>query len=72
MSDPFGTLTFEAASTVDRVAEELRADGVAALGLAADVTDRAAVEALRELRKSVKPDPDGLTIRDYIEMGRRH
>jgi antitoxin (DNA-binding transcriptional repressor) of toxin-antitoxin stability system len=33
---------------------------------------RAAVEAIRELRKSVKPDPDGLTIRDYIEMGRRY
>jgi prevent-host-death family protein len=32
---------------------------------------RAAVEAIRELRKSVRPDPDGLTVRDYIEMGRR-
>ena len=33
---------------------------------------RRAVEAIRELRKQVKPDPDGLTIRDYIEMGRRY
>lgn len=33
---------------------------------------RAAVEAIRALRKSVKPDPDGLTARDYIEMGRRY
>jgi prevent-host-death family protein len=33
---------------------------------------RAAVERIRELRKSVKPDPDGLTILDYIEMGRRY
>lgn len=33
---------------------------------------RAAVAAIRELRKSVKPDPGGLTIRDYIEMGRRY
>ncbi|HTV69214.1 MAG TPA: type II toxin-antitoxin system prevent-host-death family antitoxin [Rhizobiaceae bacterium] len=33
---------------------------------------REAVERIRELRKSVKPDPDGLTIRDYIEMGRRY
>lgn len=33
---------------------------------------RAAVDAIRELRKQVKPDPDGLTIRDYIEMGRRY
>jgi len=30
-----------------------------------------AVEWIREMRKQVKPDPDGLTIRDYIEMGRR-
>lgn len=33
---------------------------------------RAAVEAIRELRKSVRPDPDGLTVRDYIQMGRRY
>lgn len=32
---------------------------------------RAAAAAIRELRKSVKPDPDGLTVRDYVEMGRR-
>jgi len=33
---------------------------------------REAVQQIRELRKRVKPDPDGLTIRDYIEMGRRY
>ena len=33
---------------------------------------RAAVAAIRELRKQVKPDPEGLTIHDYIEMGRRY
>lgn len=33
---------------------------------------RAAAAAIRELRKSVKPDPDGLTVRDYVEMGRRY
>jgi prevent-host-death family protein len=33
---------------------------------------REAVERIRELRKSVKPDPEVLTIRDYIEMGRRY
>jgi prevent-host-death family protein len=33
---------------------------------------REAVAAIRELREQVKPDPDGLTIRDYIEMGRRY
>ena len=33
---------------------------------------RQAADGLRELRKHVKPDPAGLTIRDYIEMGRRY
>jgi prevent-host-death family protein len=33
---------------------------------------REAVAAIRELRKSVKPDPDGLTVLDYIAMGRRY
>jgi prevent-host-death family protein len=33
---------------------------------------RQAARDLLELRKKVKPDPDGLTIRDYIEMGRRY
>ena len=33
---------------------------------------REVARAIRELRKQVKPDPDGLTIRDYIEMGRRY
>ncbi len=33
---------------------------------------REAARALLELRKQVKPDPDGLTIGDYIEMGRRY
>lgn len=33
---------------------------------------REAARQIRELRKLVKPDPDGLTIRDYVEMGRRY
>jgi hypothetical protein len=33
---------------------------------------RVAARELLELRKKVKPDPDGLTIRDYIELGRRY
>ena len=33
---------------------------------------REAANGLREIRKRVKPDPDGLTLRDYIEMGRRY
>ncbi|MBX3579555.1 MAG: type II toxin-antitoxin system prevent-host-death family antitoxin [Rhizobiaceae bacterium] len=31
-----------------------------------------AVRDILEMRKEVKPDPEGLTIRDYIEMGRRY
>ncbi len=33
---------------------------------------REAARAILEMRREVKPDPDGLTIRDYIEMGRRY
>ena len=33
---------------------------------------REAARQIRELRKHVKPDTDGLTIRDYIEIGRRY
>ena len=33
---------------------------------------REVVAAIMEMRKEVKPDPDGLTIRDYVEMGRRY
>lgn len=29
------------------------------------------VEAMRKLRASVKPDPDGWTTRDYVKHGRR-
>ena len=33
---------------------------------------REAARAILEMRKEVKPDPDGLAIRDYVEMGRRY
>ncbi len=33
---------------------------------------REAARAIIEMRKDVKPDPDGLTARDYVEMGRRY
>ena len=32
---------------------------------------QAAAASILELQKSVKPDPEGWTIRDYIEYGRR-
>lgn len=34
-------------------------------------TTRAAAEGILELQKRVKPDPEGWTIRDYIDHGRR-
>jgi prevent-host-death family protein len=33
---------------------------------------RAAAAGLRAIRAKSNPDPDGLTVRDYIEMGRRY
>lgn len=33
---------------------------------------RDAARAIVEMRKHVKPDPDGLTARDYVGMGRRY
>ncbi|MEQ1949907.1 type II toxin-antitoxin system prevent-host-death family antitoxin [Mesorhizobium sp. CN2-181] len=33
---------------------------------------RQAARDLLDMRKEVRPDPEGLTIRDYIEMGRRY
>ena len=46
---------------------------VAAANASRDIEKaRRAARDLLELRKKVKPDPDGLTIRDYIEMGRRY
>lgn len=32
---------------------------------------RAAVEGILQLQKLVQPDPDGLTIHDYLKLGRR-
>ena len=32
---------------------------------------QAAAASILELQKSVKPDPEGWTIRDYIDYGRR-
>ena len=29
------------------------------------------VEQMRELRSQIKPDPEGWTVRDYIDYGRR-
>jgi prevent-host-death family protein len=31
-----------------------------------------AARQILEMRREVRPDPDGLTVRDYVEMGRRY
>jgi len=31
-----------------------------------------AARAILDMRRHVRPDPDGLTVRDYVEMGRRY
>ena len=33
---------------------------------------REAARAILDMRKEVKPDPEGLTVVDYIQMGRRY
>ncbi|MCC6590602.1 MAG: ribbon-helix-helix protein, CopG family [Bryobacterales bacterium] len=40
-------------------------------GLVDPARAQAAAERIREIRKRVKPDPEGWTIRDYIDYGRR-
>jgi hypothetical protein len=32
---------------------------------------RSLIEQMRELRSHVKPDPQGWTVRDYVDYGRR-
>jgi accessory colonization factor AcfC len=46
--------------------EKAEADNVLAVPQAA----QAAVARILEIQKRVKPDPEGLTIRDYIDHGR--
>ena len=52
------------------VDEIVREKGLA-LGTTRHAKIRAAAEGIRELQKHVKPDPEGWTIRDYIDHGRR-
>jgi prevent-host-death family protein len=33
---------------------------------------REAARQIIEMRNEARPDPDGLTVRDYVEMGRRY
>jgi hypothetical protein len=51
--------------------EELAFEKAQAYGRTRCSETRAAAEGILELQKSVKPDPEGWTIRDYIDHGRR-
>jgi hypothetical protein len=42
-----------------------------AIGTTRHSKTRAAAEGILEIQKRVKPDPEGWTIRDYIDHGRR-
>ncbi len=33
---------------------------------------RAAAQAILDMQKRVQPDPEGLTVRDYIDLGRKY
>ena len=51
--------------------EELGFEHAQANSAALHSSRRAAVEGIAGLQKQVKPDPNGWTIREYIDFGRR-
>jgi hypothetical protein len=51
--------------------EELASEKALSSGTTRDSKTRAAAEGILELQKQVKPDPEGWTVRDYIDYGRR-
>ncbi|MEO7651956.1 MAG: hypothetical protein ABIZ80_15950 [Bryobacteraceae bacterium] len=51
--------------------EELAIEKAQTGGTTRQSKTRAAAEGILELQKHVKPDPEGWTIRDYIDHGRR-
>ena len=51
--------------------EELASENALSGGTTRHSKTRAAAEGILELQKQVKPDPDGWTVRDYIDYGRR-
>lgn len=64
-------LTVEA--WVEELAIEKAASAAAGVERRASVKLRSGsiVEQMRQLRSRVKPDPEGWTVRDYVEYGRR-
>ena len=53
---------------VESMAQEKAHEAEQAAGL---TEKQAAAQRILEIQKRVKPDPEGWTIRDYIEHGRR-
>jgi hypothetical protein len=51
--------------------EELAVEKAQTTGTTRQSKTRAAAEGILELQKHVRPDPEGWTIRDYINHGRR-
>ena len=51
--------------------EELAVEKAQTMGATRQSKTRAAAEGILELQKHVRPDPEGWTIRDYINHGRR-
>jgi len=51
--------------------DEIVTEKSLAIGSTRHSKTRAAAEGILEIQKRVKPDPEGWTIRDYIDHGRR-
>ena len=51
--------------------EELASENALSGGTTHHSKTRAAAEGILELQKQVKPNPEGWTVRDYIDYGRR-
>ena len=58
--------------TITRHGRAVAKIGPAARTEAQKAQAREAARAIIEMRKQVRADPDGLTVRDYVEMGRRY
>ena len=58
--------------TITRHGRAVAKIGPAARTEAQKTQAREAARAIIEMRKQVRADPDGLTVRDYVEMGRRY
>jgi len=56
---------------VEKLAAEAEACTAQENGFQSAPADRSLVEQMRSLRSRIKPDPEGWTVTDYINFGRR-